>query len=573
MTDHPTEASSQSSSQSSSPRPRRAVQIAILLAIVVIAAGLRLYRLADLPPGLFIDQAQYGLDAWRIAEGETLPVFVEGPGGNKERGREPLFMVLMAGVFLLMGPSAVAIKLTSALIGITTVWMTALAASRFLGARAGLCAGALIAVSRWHITFSRLGFRAVLAPLMVVAVALALGWLIARRSRRAAILFGVVVGAGFYTYPAYWSVPPALALAGLAALWERRATLRKTLLAVRPLLLAATTACVLTLAPLGIYAVTHADDLLARAREVVIVGEGEGTPPPQATTILDGVQRVLFMLHLRGDHEPRHNIPLRPMLDFVSGLLFLGGLVAIAKARWPRALKIGLVALWLLPLLPSAVTLAAPNALRAVAAIPAVCAIAAVGLDALARQLERLRSTRSGDRLATVAATAAIAIALGSAAVVNARDYFVTWGNLPVLKSEFSGDIPRFVDYLRELGGDADLVVCPYVYSSPNVRFLTLRLERPLLPLDGVDALLATASSKRDRVFVCDEPATNALIHRLYPRAQEIGRYAIYTMRTGRVIRVPNDQLRTRLQAGEEEQARYFIDRMNASFALRADEW
>ena len=44
-------------------------------------------------------------------------------------------------------------------------------------------------------------------------------------------------------------------------------------------------------------------------------------------------------------------------------------------------------------------------------------------------------------------------------------------------------------------------------------------------------------------------------------------------MRTGRVIRVPSDRLWTRLQPSEEEQARYFIDRMNASFAARADEW
>ena len=78
-------------------RSGRALHVAILVVIMVVAAGLRLHRLADFPPGLFIDQAQYGLDAYRISQGETFPVFVEGPGGNKERGREPLFMYLMAG--------------------------------------------------------------------------------------------------------------------------------------------------------------------------------------------------------------------------------------------------------------------------------------------------------------------------------------------------------------------------------------------------------------------------------------------------------------------------------------------
>ena len=129
-------------------------------------------------------------------------------------------------------------------------------------------------------------------------------------------------------------------------------------------------------------------------------------------------------------------------------------------------------------------------------------------------------------------------------------------------------------------------MVCPYVYSSPNVHFLTLRQDPPFLPLKDIDALLAgrpdaedggprpaSIEPARDRVFVCDEPATNALLHRLYPDAQEVGRYAIYTMRTGRIIRVPAEQLWPRLPPGEEEQARYFIQRMNDSFLERSRAW
>ena len=64
-------------------------------------------------------------------------------------------------------------------------------------------------------------------------------------------------------------------------------------------------------------------------------------------------------------------------------------------------------------------------------------------------------------------------------------------------------------------------------------------------------------------MFVCDEPATNALFIASTPSAQEVGRYAIYTMRTGRILRVPAEQLWPRLPPAEEEQARYFIERMN----------
>jgi hypothetical protein len=210
-----------------------------------------------------------------------------------------------------------------------------------------------------------------------------------------------------------------------------------------------------------------------------------------------------------------------------------------------------------------------------------VCVIAGVGLDAAARQLERW----SG-RAVPLLAAASVTTLLGAAAIMNARAYFVEWGSQDVLPTEFSADIPRFVDYLRDLGAGADVVVCPYVYSSPNVRFLTLRQDPPFHPLASVEALLATPlggtaggprpasmTSTRDRVFVCDEPATNALLHRLYPEAEEVGRYAIYSMRTGRILRVPAARLWPRLPPAEEEQASYFIQRMNDTFVENSRAW
>jgi hypothetical protein len=336
---------------------------------------------------------------------------------------------------------------------------------------------------------------------------------------------------------------------------------------VRVLALQAGAAAFVVVAPLLVYAVAHGEDLFARSSEVALFARGAAKPEAAETSLLDGAQRVLFMLHLRGDSEPRHNRPGAPMMDVVTGLAFLVGLIALARARLPRAVKVGVVALWLLPLLPSAVTIAAPNALRAIGAIPAVCAIAALGLDASTRAIER-RAGRRGP----LAAGVLLAAALATAAVASARAYFVEWAALPQLRESFSGDIPRFVEYLEDYSRDADVVVCPYVYESPNVRFLALELEQPLLPLDDVEALLR-GDGGRDRVFVCDDPAMNALIRRLYPSASEIGRYAIYTVRTGRILRVPGGALHPALPPAEDAQARHFVRRMHASFEESSKAW
>ena len=217
--------------------------------------------------------------------------------------------------------------------------VTYFAASRFFGERAGLCSAALIAVSRWHVTFSRMGFRAILAPLWVSLVALALWWLMRRRSRGAAVAVRCR-GRSRVLHLSRLLVGAAGARAGRCggAVGSDAPALHLVTRQVKPLAAAAVVSCLLVTAP--------AHDLRhhprrgsAGARARSRAGRQSATDPPdpdkRATTLLDGTQRVLFMLHLRGDIEPRHNIPGRPMLDLVSGLLFLGGLIAIAKADWP----------------------------------------------------------------------------------------------------------------------------------------------------------------------------------------------------------------------------------------------
>lgn len=577
----------------------RTLGTAVALAIVLAGAALRLHRLAEVPPGLFVDQALYGLDAYRIAKGESFPVFVENPAGIDSGGREPLFMIVMAGVFALWGASPTTVKLTSALIGIATIPVVGWAASRFFGARVGLLAAALLALSRWHLTLSRIGFRAILVPLWVGLVVLALSALLRRRTAGAAVAFGAILGAGFYTYPAYWSVPLALAPVLGVALWERRrhgrrarpspaasaggaeratpgdvatgaaapASPRRT---PRALAALAALAFLLSLAPLLAHAAGRGGDMLARVRGTALVGgERAGAPAAPEVSLRDNLQRVAFMLHLRGDSEPRHNIPGKSMLDPLTGLAFLLGLGAIAAGRLPpqegrggsrddlaaRPLAAGLVLLWLVPLLPSALTHSAPHALRAIGALPAVCVIAALGLDAAARSVGR-----RFDRWGRVAGVALLAAAIAAAGALEVRGYFVEWAGRSDVAAGFTRDLPAFVSHLSGLARDADVVLCPYLYESLSVRFLTLERDPPFLPLDA-GAVIAPAGA-RDRVFVCDEPAMNALLLRLYPEAKEAGRYAIHTARTGRILRVPAASLHARLEERDQELVRHFIARI-----------
>ena len=44
-----------------------------LLGVILLAAFLRLWRLGEMPPGLYHDEAYNGLDALSLTEGATFP--------------------------------------------------------------------------------------------------------------------------------------------------------------------------------------------------------------------------------------------------------------------------------------------------------------------------------------------------------------------------------------------------------------------------------------------------------------------------------------------------------------------
>ena len=138
----------------------------MLLGLVVIAAFFRLWRLDEVPPGFQFDEAYNAADALRVLAGER-PLFFEANGG-----REALHVYLIAPFVAVLGPGPFALHLASALIGIVTVALSYLLLRKLLPAGDGSAALAalLLAVSYWHVHFSRYGIRAILLPLLLVLV-------------------------------------------------------------------------------------------------------------------------------------------------------------------------------------------------------------------------------------------------------------------------------------------------------------------------------------------------------------------------------------------------------------------
>ena len=137
--------------------------ILVLLTLMGIAAALRLYRLDSLPPGFDVDEAYNMLDALDIVRGKH-SVFLPA-----NAGREALYSYLQALMVLILGKQVFALRLTSALIGIATVGATYVLVSNLPVCRArtlALLAALLLALSFYHLTFSRYGIRSIMTPLL-----------------------------------------------------------------------------------------------------------------------------------------------------------------------------------------------------------------------------------------------------------------------------------------------------------------------------------------------------------------------------------------------------------------------
>ncbi len=369
--------------------------IILLLIILIIAGFLRLYQITTIPPGLYPDEAMNGNNALEALRTGDFKVYY--PENN---GREGLFINIQAIFLKIFGVNEPwVLRLPSAIFGILTVlgiyfltkelfkdkilfypkprspaergeddpptgghWSPACPAGR---ERSGLreneilalLAALLLSTSFWHINFSRIGFRAIMAPLLLVWSLYFL--LLAFRKLRSGspfllttcyfLLSGIIFGLGFYTYIAY-RVMPLLILAILFYYWRKSkkegpeaeprsttswlrgrqarygASWQKKFLISTFLFLISIFIIAL---PIGIYYLQNPADFFGRTTEISVFSSQ--TPLKDLGV---NILKTAAMFNFIGDWNWRHNYAGRPELFWPVGIIFLIGIViGIKKIR------------------------------------------------------------------------------------------------------------------------------------------------------------------------------------------------------------------------------------------------
>lgn len=200
----------------------------LLMLILLIGGFLRVYQISTNPPGLYIDEISNGLNAYDILTtgkdqfGVAHPLLFKSLGDYKVPG----YIYIIAGSMALFGKNEFAIRFPSALAGTLTLLVVFFLLRGLLEKQAttkkhadilSVLAAGLLAVTPWHIHFSRGGFEAVVALFFYLTglYLVLLFWKTKKFWQIISVSF-LFLGA-MYTYDSYRVIIPLTTTFGLVA--------------------------------------------------------------------------------------------------------------------------------------------------------------------------------------------------------------------------------------------------------------------------------------------------------------------------------------------------------------------
>lgn len=475
----------------------------LLFAILISAFALRVTNIKNIPSGIYPDEAQNGVDAQEANATGQYKLFYES-----NQGREGLFINLQALSIKAFGPTEFALKIWSITFGTLTVLGVFLLASElFKSQLAGLIGAYLIAFSYWAINFSRIGFRAIMVPFLLSFAFYFLFKGLRTKKIHDFIIAGLIYGLGVHTYIAF-RVSPLILVVLLVSLMITR---KNFLVNYWKHVLAFSFALVVTASPmLADFFYYHPEHYASRT-SVISVFNPETNGGNLLATISKTFGLSLQKYFVMGDLNMRHNYAPYPLLNSITGIAFLCGLIYIIgkifHLLWMRFKKgvrdekfdiyVFLLSWFFALLIPEFLANEGnPHALRSIGTLPAVILISIIPFLLIFKKYNQFGHSY---KIFTASALIFAFIFIGMADPIK---YFVFFASNPKQHEVFNANLRNISDHIRTIPKDKQIYVVTGTMERLPIKYLnpTLANVTYLYP-EQVDQIMENNIEKLTIIF------------------------------------------------------------------------
>lgn len=354
--------------------PKRSIKI--LLLILLFFALTRLFKITEIPPSVYWDEASIGYNAYSIVQtgkdewGKLYPLDFEAFGEHKL----PIYIYATALAVKIFGLNELAVRVPAVLFSLGVVIISFLLAGRLTrDTRVGLLTAFFITVSQWFFIISRTGFEAT-AGLFFFTLGIYC-FIFAMEEKKSFLVLSVIsfILTG-YSYNSFLIISP-LTLLILVTVYFKQLNL----FVRKHLILSFICLVILFSGGLGIVN-SITSGRIARLDEIGISGAYNHRKYQTLITVATNYFSHFNpqFLFLTGDKNSRSQLPNFSQINLIYLPLLILGAIYIFKQR-KKEYTLMLLLLLIAPI-PASITREAPHALRSVSIVPFIAFISSLGV-------------------------------------------------------------------------------------------------------------------------------------------------------------------------------------------------
>lgn len=450
----------------------------MLIFLLLLAALLRTYDLANLPQGFSEDEIVNIRLVDNVRQGD---IFVFYPGDDG--GREGAYHLLIAFATSLVGEGTIGFRITSVWLSLLSIAIIYTLGNHLFNPIVGILAAGLVTVNMSSILLARTvaSDATVLFLVSATLLALARSLPVYRRTRVVTsnivsfAALGALLGIGLYLHPSSLFI-----VLGAMAYIAHLLYIRNIMFRQRRSYTGFAILLMLIISMPYLISSINLPQFSAGQRLLAHYNDG----------ILRSIAEGLLGIAANGDSNPLHNLPGRPLVDAFSAILMLVGIVnCVLRRHRPRFML--MLIMFVLALPAALIVENSPNFVRMSVVLPLLAIFFGTGFYAV------IRAPVFADVVFRRMAVAGVLMLLAINVVWTWTDLFADWRDNEAVVPLVNGELGQIAHYLDSVAPEVPVVFCNAAWDIDEPEIAIGLSDKTLLMMNRSQFIFHEADCRR----------------------------------------------------------------------------